>query len=495
MSRLNEQSQLRFLDLNGFRASICCKTFNLCAYQVTKVGERTTRCHVPSQSGERYEVIVQATDPDLTPHDGFIARLFTDGYQCLGRGADKRARIRIQHVRTSETHKQPLIFSSIETTDDDDHTPILDPRKVGLIEVRVFWAREGPERERPAGRPYGIHGMSGDSRPMTFHEGAKKAGFNISSLGEAFRCERQSNIVSPYMIEGDPDAPVAIFQFYHQPIAMLQAAGIAPAPSSTQLAKKRPLAIVSPIAQAGSSKRPRTATPAKLNFRLRSEIAQCGPTGEHGPIVEVGARTEAGPSTQTGDGIHLQSPPPLAAVSHHEVNNSIRNELETGSDDLVIPGRSSHAEQQSQDVGAVVDEDDAKPPVGLASAEARPNAPLSVGTHARVRTNSAVQQAPDVHQDHPEDTKPYLPTVSGPSDSIIQQLQTVQAESSSTLNREAELKTRIAARRIRVQRLIEEEQLAIEEAELAALELRARQASQRRDGGGTREVVDLTTDD
>ncbi|KZV68024.1 hypothetical protein PENSPDRAFT_653573, partial [Peniophora sp. CONT] len=365
------------LELNGFRAWICCDGEPLPVYQVTSVDNQTTKCYAPSQAGKEFQVQVQSVEPRLSQHDSFNARLFTDGYERTGQGAPKDDTIKLQNVRTSSDFRQPLIFTPLETTDDTNSASEVEPDKVGLVEIRVWWAEKAPEKRTVV--------FQKQDGPTRIHERSKKGGFNVATLGEPIYDKERlpERQYTWYTRIGSLDNPVAVLRFYHQPLAMLQAAGIVP------------------IQQSAPSMNPPPADPPS-----RKRPLSWDKNAESGPSKKTRAQTI--PVTST-------SPPDAS------------NDDQVGLYDL---------------------HEDVKP--------------------------------------IPEATEDVKPQVLSARDQTI------------TFDRAAQLEAQIAARKIRVKRLAEEEQLAVEEAELAQLRAQAqtsqRKGKEREQRNGAREVVDLTMD-
>ncbi|VDB90631.1 unnamed protein product [Peniophora sp. CBMAI 1063] len=398
------------LKFKGFYASICSDNKSLPVYQVTEVDERTVKCYIPSEAGKKYGFHMRAADPESIPTDGFFVRLYTDGLLRAGTGYAKTKSIWRHDLAISNSSRRPLMFSTVRTTDvDGDHnTTFIKPEDLGLIELRVWYSNRKP-RPSTSKRMYGITHMGQDGSAPLVHESSKKAGFHVSTLGEVFQTTIKPSSAH-HIRTTSVDNPHCVFRFYHQPLEMLQAAGIAPKPETA------PEPVHLPATS--SKKRPASQT----------------------------TNAEAGPSKRRKTSVQIEPP---TSVNITDERPLAPTQVAHGSDDdeiVVVSEQPKSAAPKRSSKGRRLQ----------AESEHSNNASAEAGSSSRIKAPSSHKLAQKVKPSPP--LPPWAKRAVPPS------------QSPPVADRASQLKAQIAAREIRIRRLAEEEQLAVEKAELAALE-------------------------
>ncbi|KZV68029.1 hypothetical protein PENSPDRAFT_653580 [Peniophora sp. CONT] len=247
------------LELNGFRVYIECGGMVLPQYQVKQTDKKTIRCYIPSEAGKKFRVITSVINPAATPHNGFIAELWAEGKKITALASSKRERLAISKARISMEEERRLVFAAVQTTDREGLVADIDLSSIGLLEIRATFADKDAE---PTPWPQDWPDIANAAGSL--NERSKKAGFNVTGLGESTLSPAPSHTQRYTTMSRQPDAT---FQYYHQPQAMLQAAGIAPArtpvpapaspPPPATASRKRP-ATQKANTETGPSKRTRT---------------------------------------------------------------------------------------------------------------------------------------------------------------------------------------------------------------------------------------------
>ncbi|KZV68027.1 hypothetical protein PENSPDRAFT_31386 [Peniophora sp. CONT] len=480
------------LELNGFRVHIECEGKVLPLYQ-KRIKGKDAQCYMPSKAGKTFSVVASIIDPTATTHDGFNAYVWAEGKRVTAGYQPKDKTLTISDVRVGPETKRPLVFAAVQTTDHEEVGTDVDIFKVGLLEIHMYFAKVMPQ---------GVDAHSWSTptdvaNAVVLSERSKKAGCNVIGLGDSTTSPVPSH-AAPVFYTGVDKKPDAIFKFQHQPLAMLQAAGIAPtsrrvpapAPrhSPTKSLQKRP-GTQETNAKAGPSKRTRTGSVAS---RLPSP-----------PLLyedlDDSSKAEVGPVQHTKS---TQRKPRRAAPLGDRSSDSEVDALALDrtpppppQERPVIPIAKPNAHAGTAENSMDVDEENinANPP---------PPASLSHNPSTQI-TNADARPSTKMNTNYDDlqaDVKPYLPpppVTSHALDDVKPQLAQAQT---SVLDRAAQLRAQIATREIRVKRLAEEEQLAMEKAELAQLEAQTRvqqgkgKERERRPRDGVREVVDLTMD-
>ncbi|KZV68031.1 hypothetical protein PENSPDRAFT_754454 [Peniophora sp. CONT] len=243
------------LELNGFRVHVECDGKELPQYQIKQTESTIIRCYIPSEAGKCYQVVASVVDPASTPHDGFIADLLAEGKLVTGEAMDCKRALTIQSVRVSSQSVRRLAFSAVQTTEREESAADLSISDVGIIEVQTLYAKA----QRKTVIPQVWAPKAANSAIV--NEKSKKAGFNVTSLGDS----KPAEVAEKWLFRNVRNEPDAIFQFYHQPLAHLEAAGIAP--KRAPLAPKQELGRP-PVAQ----KRPATQAPAAADPSKRRKV-------------------------------------------------------------------------------------------------------------------------------------------------------------------------------------------------------------------------------
>ncbi|KZV68030.1 hypothetical protein PENSPDRAFT_31859 [Peniophora sp. CONT] len=457
------------------------------------------RYYIPSQAGKGYEVRVRAIDPASIPHDGFGVHLYTEG--CLNsrvsQCAAKGAHCIINKIHTPHGLVRSLMFSSIGTTsEDEERTSTIQPDKIGLLQIFVWYTRQEKPMKR-SGAEWGISNM--DVTVPTVHERSKKAGFNVSTLGKVIQVDHSDELLDAYSRIGDEKHPQATFCIYHQPLAMLQAAGLAPAPEPAPLAPPVPssppvpVPLPLPLPRATSShKRPFKQSVAEAGPSKRTRMGSVGSRIPSPPLLyedlDDSGKAEAGPTVQCTRSAQPPIRPAIASGDDlMDLGTGPAPELANGFK-LLAPQVCSNARIKMTEPKRASNHDGEDVQLRT-NAEVEPTTRLSMERHS---------QEPS-RDDPEEDVKPRL-TIMASTSSLTEDVkpQTTQTQT-IVLDRATQLRAQIAMREIRVKRLTEEEQLLKEKTELAELEAQA-QAQQGKPGkererkDEANEVFDLTTD-
>ncbi|VDB90627.1 unnamed protein product [Peniophora sp. CBMAI 1063] len=218
------------LELHNFHVHIESDGKELPQYQVKHVNGTTVRCYIPSEAGKCYRVVATVVNPIYAPQDGFIADLLAEGKLVTGEAMDYKRTLIIHSVRVAQKAARNLAFAAIQTTDCEDSTADYDISKAGVIEVQMFWA----QAQRKTTSPQIWTANTTDA--ATVNERSKIAGLNVTSLGES----KAVDTTEQWVFRNVRTEPDAIFQFYHQPLAHLEAAGIIPKTRAPLALKQQP---------------------------------------------------------------------------------------------------------------------------------------------------------------------------------------------------------------------------------------------------------------
>ncbi|KZT30583.1 hypothetical protein NEOLEDRAFT_1126174 [Neolentinus lepideus HHB14362 ss-1] len=189
-------------------------------------GGRTVTCWIASEVGKAFHVHWEQAVSYLGGRTG--GYLNVDGFECGGVALDPaRGKIKVSMTghRTSESTEKPLIFSSLDLTDDDhylENSPGV--QNLGQIKLEI-WRIECTK----VIRSWRGSISEGIPKERKIHERTKKAGSHSVKLGDDAPSIRAAGIVAKKL----EAAPVATFVFRYNSIDVLRANGIAPQAAAT----------------------------------------------------------------------------------------------------------------------------------------------------------------------------------------------------------------------------------------------------------------------
>ncbi|TFK57079.1 hypothetical protein OE88DRAFT_1722095 [Heliocybe sulcata] len=211
------------LRCNDFSAWVTVDGIQLeCYSEQTSSDGRTVTCWIASEVGKAFHIHWEHSSAFLGGATG--AYLNVDGFNCGGvalRPSLGQTKGCMTGFGTSDSTEKPLMFSSLDLTDDDCYldngSGIQNLGQIKLVLRRVeFTNTINATWQQPDSIP----------KDRKVHERTKKAGSHSVKLGDDVVCKKQMQVT----VKALGIAPVAIFIFRYNPIEVLRANGIAPPP-------------------------------------------------------------------------------------------------------------------------------------------------------------------------------------------------------------------------------------------------------------------------
>ncbi|KAK0434021.1 hypothetical protein EV421DRAFT_2039913 [Armillaria borealis] len=186
--------------------------------------DRKVTCWIPSETGKAFHI--HWKHEDLYRNDCTTGWAYVDGKFVSGRildpGNDTAC---VTGVTTSDVTVRPIMFTSLEMTDDEEllHSPTLS--ELGEINIEI-WRVERLGRSSFQGKSFVEVGK--------IHERSKKAIAHCVKTGDDIALPKPATFSDVKKL-----SHLVTFIFKYRPLGMLQASDIAPAPEPTPASRKR----------------------------------------------------------------------------------------------------------------------------------------------------------------------------------------------------------------------------------------------------------------
>jgi len=211
------------MNVNGFEAWIAVDDTPLTQYNVeTDSTSNSATSWIPSEVGKAFSVnwkrLVQSSGSEA----GWVK---LDGESAKGAIIPESGSASVSYVTTSPTHYKPILFSSLDSTDDDVYLHSDSSKHLGEITLEIWSIKFGESKtRRHSSRNIGVEKV---------HERSKKAIEHQIKLGD----EQSHEYPRDKARSVTKVALLATFTFKYRSIDLLRANGIAP--PEPQVGEKR----------------------------------------------------------------------------------------------------------------------------------------------------------------------------------------------------------------------------------------------------------------
>ncbi|KAF8072186.1 hypothetical protein FPV67DRAFT_925272 [Lyophyllum atratum] len=208
----------------GFEAYVTVDGVNLPEYDATtNEGSKTMSCWIPSEAGKPFAVNWRSEELRPFATCGWV---HIDGISVGGRFGKEDGGLSSQNdMQTSSTTTRPLLFASIELTDDDEYLAPEKTKDLGDIILRIRHV-ELQQRKAATGRILPVI--------EKVHERSKKAMTHQVRFGEEVLHRKPYESIANKTI-----SELATFIFRYRSIDVLRADGIAPSEPASQKGKRK----------------------------------------------------------------------------------------------------------------------------------------------------------------------------------------------------------------------------------------------------------------